>query len=146
MSLNTRTCLGSLMPRKPSFYLIWAAVPVLTMLNQACVKHLASAIGNLPLSMAWLSAAAHSVWTFGILGCEIVSFGLWMTILSTTSISKATPLSAIAYILILAMSWMWFREPMLPLQLIGSVLILTGVWLIGTAHHDAHEPDSMPTV
>ena len=132
MSLNIRICLGFSMPRKSSYFL-WFAIPILTTLSQACMKLLAIQMKNIPFSWQWLGQAIGTPWTLGILGCETVSFVLWLTILSETSVSKATPITAISYILILGMSWTLFKEPIMPLQIIGSIFILAGVWLIGTA-------------
>ena len=53
-----------------------------------------------------------------------------MQVLSELELSKAFPLTAFSYILILAASWAFFGEPLSPLQFIGSALILAGVWLI----------------
>ena len=56
-----------------------------------------------------------------------------MQVLSELDLSKAFPLSALSYVLVLLSSWLYFREQMTTLQLLGSALILGGVWLIGTA-------------
>jgi drug/metabolite transporter (DMT)-like permease len=62
-----------------------------------------------------------------------LSFILWLKLLADTTISRAAPITAVAYFLILLMSWTVFREPIVPFQIVGSVLILAGVWLIATA-------------
>ena len=82
---------------------------------------------------AWLLEVIKTPWAIGILICEVLSFALWLTILSDTDISKATPVTAISYFAILLMSWVLFNEPVQLLQIIGSALILSGVWLIGSA-------------
>ncbi len=64
---------------------------------------------------------------------EVLSFVLWMNVLSVVPLSKAFPITAVAYISIPLMSWTLFKEPVMPLQIIGSALILGGVWLIGSA-------------
>ncbi len=112
--------------------LLWGAIPALTTLNQAFIKLLAERMKDVPFGWAWLTQAIQTPWIIGIGVCESVSFVLWLTILADTSISKATPITAIAYVLILLMSWTVFHEPVVSLQLIGSAFILAGVWLIGT--------------
>jgi hypothetical protein len=42
----------------------------------------------------------------------------------------------IAYIAIELMSWTLFKEPVMPLQIIGSALILAGVWFISIASEE----------
>ena len=68
-----------------------------------------------------------------MLGVEIALFFVWMRVLTELDLSKAYPLSAISYILILATGWLVFGESISQLQLIGSGLILAGVWVISTA-------------
>lgn len=120
------------MPRSSS-YSLWLAIPVLTTLNQTCMKLLAVHMQDTAFGWQWAWRALQTPWMLGILLCEIVGFALWLTILSDTSISKAMPITSISYCAILLMSWTVFEEPIVPLQLVGSYLILAGAWLIGTA-------------
>lgn len=132
MLSSTRICWGFSMQYKSS-HSLWIIIPVLTTLNQAFLKLLAARMQDKPFGWEWLAQAIQSPWMAGILVCEVMSFVLWLTILADTGISKATPITALAYISILGMSWTVFKEPVMPLQIIGSALILTGVWLISTA-------------
>jgi drug/metabolite transporter (DMT)-like permease len=45
-------------------------------------------------------------------------------------LSEAFPASAISYVFILVASWFLFSEAASWLQFIGSLCILTGVWLV----------------
>ena len=126
--------------RRKSSYLLWTGIPILTVLNQACMKLLSAQMQAIPFGWDWLVRAVQNPCMLGILLCEVASFVLWLTILSDMGISKATPISAIVYILILAMGWTVFHEPVMPLQIAGSFLILAGVFLISTAStHKTHE-------
>jgi len=118
---------------KSSVYSLWIVIPILTTLNQAFIKLLASETKSMDFGPAWLLEATQYPWTAGILICEILSFVLWLKLLADTTISRAAPITAVAYFLILLMSWTVFREPIVPFQIVGSVLILAGVWLIATA-------------
>jgi drug/metabolite transporter (DMT)-like permease len=40
---------------------------------------------------------------------------------------------------VLAGSWLWFQEPTNLLQIAGSILILSGVWLVSTAEQVEEE-------
>ena len=115
------------------FQLCFLLVPVLGVLFQFFTKLAAHTMGDMAFSLAWLARAAISPWVWAALISEVLSFVLWIRILATYDLSKAFPLSGISYVLILLTGWLWFHEPVAPLQLIGSALILTGVWLIGTA-------------
>lgn len=72
-------------------------------------------------------------WLWLALVSEVFAFILWMKVLSTHNLSKAFPLSAVSYILILASGWLLFGEPVMQMQIVGSVLIMAGIWLISTA-------------
>ena len=72
-----------------------------------------------------------------LLVCEVASFVAWMTVLSEMPLSAAFPLSAVSYVLIIAASAVVFHEPVGLLQVLGSLAILTGVWLIGRGGREA---------
>ncbi len=121
---------------RESFRWWWLLVPLLTTLNQMAMKLLALAIGDVPFGPDWILAALHSPYLLMIVVCEVSSFVMWMNILAKVDVSKAVPLTGTAYVFILLLSWGVFHEFIMPLQFIGSMLILTGVWLIGTAEKD----------
>ncbi len=117
--------------------LSWFAIPVLNTLFQIFIKLAADAAGGGHAS-GWLSGSLASPWFFAAVAVEIACFLIWMQVLSELDLSKAFPLSALSYVLVLLSSWLYFREQMTTLQLLGSALILGGVWLIGTA--SGHSP------
>ena len=116
---------------------LWLAIPLLQTLNQACIKALALFMKQDSLGWGWLGSALQTPYALVILVCEVLTFVLWMTALSDTALSKATPITAITYCLILALSWTWFGEPVAPLQVVGSLLILGGVWLIACVKQES---------
>src|SRR6266403_5746086 len=123
-----------------AFYSLWIGLPVLSALFQASTKMLAAEMQHTPFSWSWLVQATHSPWAVVVLMSELLSFVLWLNVLTNVPLSKAFPITAVAYIAIELMSWMLFKEPVLPLQIIGSALILAGVWFVGIASdHDQIE-------
>lgn len=94
---------------------------------------LAAEMRDVPFRWTWLAQATHSPWAPVVLLSEVLSFILWLNVLTNVPLSKAFPITAVAYVAILLMSWTVFKEPVMPLQIIGSALILAGVWLISTA-------------
>jgi len=80
--------------------------------------------------------ATHSPWAVVVLLSELLSFVLWLHVLTNVPLSKAFPITAVAYIAIELMSWTLFKEPVMPLQIIGSALILAGVWFISIASEE----------
>ncbi len=97
---------------------------------------LAAEMQHTPFSWSWLVQATHSPWAVVVLMSELLSFVLWLNVLTNVPLSKAFPITAVAYIAIELMSWTIFKEPVLPLQIIGSALILAGVWLISIASEE----------
>ncbi len=122
------------------FYSLWIGLPVLSALFQASAKMLAAEMRHTPFSWSWLVQATHSPWAVVVLVSELLSFVLWLNVLTNVPLSKAFPITAVAYIAIELMSWTLFKEPVLPLQIIGSALILAGVWFVSIASdHDQIE-------
>ena len=54
-----------------------------------------------------------------------------MVVLAEFQLSEAFTISAVGYVLVIAVSWTVFGEPAGPSQIIGASAILVGVWLIG---------------
>jgi multidrug transporter EmrE-like cation transporter len=119
-----------------AFYSLWLGLPVLAALFQASTKMLAAEMQHMPFSWSWLVQATHSPWAVVVLLSELLSFVLWLNVLTHVPLSKAFPITAVAYIAIELISWTLFKEPVMPLQLIGSVLILAGVWFISIASEE----------
>jgi drug/metabolite transporter (DMT)-like permease len=119
-----------------AFYSLWIGLPVLSALFQASTKMLAAEMRHTPFSWSWLVQAMHSPWALVVLVSEVLSFVLWLNVLTNVPLSKAFPITAVAYIAIELMSWMLFKEPLMPLQIIGSTLILAGVWFVSSASDD----------
>ncbi|PDT01691.1 transporter [Rhizobium chutanense] len=115
-----------------SMRLRWLAVPLLNTLFQIFIKLGATQLGTTE-GATWLSAALTSHWILAAIVVEIVCFFIWMTVLAELDLSKAFPLSGISYVLIIATGWFVFDEPIVDLQIVGSGLILAGVWLIAGA-------------
>ncbi|RCS21653.1 transporter [Phyllobacterium salinisoli] len=121
-----------------SWHLLWIGIPVFNTLAQIFVKFAAEdANGLAATGWTWVVQAATSPWMLAAFAVEIACFFIWIKVLADFDLSRAFPLSAISYVLIVGVSWLWFREPASVLQLVGSGLILGGVWMIGTA-------DAMP--
>ncbi len=119
-----------------TFYSLWIGLPLLSAVFQASAKMLAAETRHTPFSWSWLVQATHSPWAVVVLLSELLSFVLWLNVLTHVPLSKAFPITAVAYIAIELMSWTLFKEPVLPLQIIGSVLILAGVWFINIASEE----------
>lgn len=121
--------------------ILWSLIPVWSTLYQSFIKLAAGSMGGMEFGPDWLKQAAATPWMWAALASEAAAFITWMKILSSHDLSKAFPLSAISYVMVLATGCLVFHEALLPLQLAGGALILAGVWLIGMAgkHSDASQ-------
>jgi drug/metabolite transporter (DMT)-like permease len=126
--------------------LLWLGIPVLNTLFQIFVKLAADEVRLSGSGNEWLVRSLMSPWMLGAITIEIACFIVWMQVLAELDLSKAFPLSAISYVLVLTSSWLFFHEEITTLRLLGSALILGGVWLIGTAssEHDKGTSRSIP--
>lgn len=116
--------------RVPLYFLF---VPLLAALFQLSMKLAAHTMAGMQMSFSWFSLAISSPWVWTALLSEAASFVLWIKILATYDLSRAFPITGISYVLVLATGWVGFHEPIYTLQLLGTTLILAGVWVIGTA-------------
>ena len=107
-------------------------------------------VAGYQVSTTWIAhrSAAHAgegwllpILTSPLLGllilCEIGSLILWMYVLARMPLSRAYPLSAISYVLVLLASSILFHEPMSLPKIAGSIAIMTGVCLIGRSPAEA---------
>lgn len=122
-----------------SHALLWIAIPVCNTMAQILVKIAAEHLAPLSAGFGWLIASVTSPWMLAAIAVEIACFFFWMKVLADIELSKAFPISAISYVAVLAASWLWFQEPISYLQILGSTLILSGVWLVSTANQDCEK-------
>ena len=111
--------------------LLWLAMPVMGVVNQYLAVRTARALAGEPFGLAWLAAAIRSPWVQTWIGCEVVTFAVWMVVLSSLTLSAAFPMTAIGYVLVVGMGWLVLGEPVTLAELVGGAAILAGVALIG---------------
>lgn len=111
--------------------LVWLAMPVMGVINQYLAERTAQALKGLPFGPDWLRAVIRSPWVQTWIGCEIVTLGVWMIVLSNLSLSAAFPMTALGYVLVIGLGWTAFAEPVTLSEIIGGAAILAGVWLLG---------------
>lgn len=117
--------------RTTALRLLCLVLPLVAAGYQYAAKSVALSAPATP-GVQWLLQVSSDPWTWVMIAFEIVSFVAWMRILASLKLSEAFPLSAISYLLIEALGWFRFHEPITAFELIGSALIVTGVVLIGS--------------
>lgn len=110
---------------------LWLLMPLLGLGNQYLAVRTAQALEGAAPGWAWIAAAVRIPFVQAWAGLELVTFVIWMGVLTRLKLSAAFPMTALGYVLILGMGWILFGEAMTRWQLVGSGAILLGVWLLG---------------
>jgi drug/metabolite transporter (DMT)-like permease len=103
-------------------------------LGQILLKKGMSSMGPLTLSVEqaipilWKMATNPYV-VFG-LGIYLLGTVFWLTALSRVDLSYAYPFASLSYVIMLIASWWLFDENITLLRVIGSVVIIIGVFLV----------------
>ena len=114
-------------------WMSWLAIPVLNTLQQLFLKLGASDAGSPAIGSGWFGSLLSSPWFAAAVMAEIVCFVVWMTVLVELDLSLAFPLSAASYVMVMAMAWVAFGERLRTREVIGSLVILGGIWCLATA-------------
>lgn len=112
----------------------WLAIPALNTLQQLFLKLGASDAVSPGVGNNWLGSLLASPWFAAAVLAEIVCFVLWMTVLAELDLSLAFPLSAASYVLVMLMAWGLFGEHLEGREIVGSVVLLGGIWCLATAN------------
>jgi len=116
----------------PGLMATFLAVPLLNLGYQFGAEQLAHVTAGIPFGPDWLVGIMRQPWMAAIIVIEIGSFIAWMSVLASLSVSEAFPLTAVGYLLVIALGWIWLREPIRPLQIVGAVSIALGVFFVGS--------------
>lgn len=111
--------------------LVWAAMPLMALVNQYLAERTARALASIPFGLDWLAAAIRTTWVQAWIGCELVTLAVWMVVLSSLTLSQAFPMTALGYVLVIGMGWTVLGEPVTLAEIVGGLAILAGVWLLG---------------
>jgi multidrug transporter EmrE-like cation transporter len=112
-------------------------LPLLGLGYQVAAKETARALAQTSFGVDWFADLFRQPWAGVLIAFELASFAAWMTVLARMRLAAAFPLTAIGYVLIIAVSWAVFHEPASAPQAVGGAVILAGVWLLGRGERDA---------
>lgn len=110
--------------------LLWLAMPLMAVINQYLAVQTAHALTGQGFGAAWLAHLVASPWAQVWVGCEAVTFAVWMIVLSDLTLSAAFPMTALGYVLVTCLGWTVLGEPVHPAEVVGGAAILAGVWLL----------------
>jgi len=102
--------------------------------GQVLLKKGMSSIGPLTLSMSKLFSILWRMGTnpYVVGGLLIYVSGtvFWLTALSRVELSYAYPFASLSYVVMLAASWLLFREDISATRLLGTLVVGIGVFII----------------
>jgi multidrug transporter EmrE-like cation transporter len=111
-----------------------AAVAQLTL--KAGMNQVTESSGTATISGSTVSAIATNLTVWGGLLLFALSAGVWLFVLSRTSLSFAYPFAAITYLLIVLFDRFWLDEAVPPLRWAGVGLIMMGIVLVARTAPD----------
>ena len=103
-------------------------------IGQVLLKKGMSSMGPLTLSLSKLFSILWRMATnpYVIVGLFIYVGGtvFWLTALSRVDLSYAYPFASLSYVVMLAASWLLFREDISVVRLLGTLVVGVGVFII----------------
>ena len=78
-------------------------------------------------STSFFVSALGSPWIIVGLGAWVLSTAVWMLVLARTEVSYAYGLAALGYLVVPALAFVFLKEPLPPLRLVGMALVAAGV-------------------
>lgn len=82
------------------------------------------------MSLGWLFARMLSPGVMGGMLCYLLSFFLWLVVLSRVQVSVAYPFQALGYVFASLVAWRFLGEGMTLLNIAGLALVCTGVLVL----------------
>jgi len=88
-------------------------------------------LGKQPTVMALAIKAATSPIIIAGIFCFVGALALYMTVLQKMNLSIAYPImTSVGYMIVILISWLFLKEQLQLIQVIGFFLIIGGVWLV----------------
>src|SRR5262245_22111702 len=122
------------------FYLIgFLVLLAFDTLAQLGFKLAAVAAAPPQLEVAWLGRIATERWIYLAVAGYLGAFVTWMTLLRYAPIGPAFAATHLDIVTVLVASVIWLGESLSPPQVVGAILILTGIGVLAVTK--AEEPE-----
>lgn len=122
-------------------WIAWLLLLGCETLCQISLKKAGLDVGAFDFSRSAFARALGEPWLWSAIGCYVVAFLSWITILRKSTLSAAFATSAIVFVAVMAASWWVFGEHVGVLQIAGSSIILAGILMLGADESShAHLP------
>jgi multidrug transporter EmrE-like cation transporter len=117
------------------YYLYVLGTVLLTVYGQIAIKWRVMGAGPLPEGLServrFLAALFLDPWIMSALAAAVLAAALWMAAMTRLPLSHAYPMTSLAFVLVLVASGLFFNEPVTPLKIAGTTLIMVGI-LVGS--------------
>lgn len=110
---------------------IWLFLPLCAVAYQISAREISTCGQDVATAGLWLGCVVHTPWLGALVVSDIGGFAAWMFVLGKMDLSAAFPMTALSYVLVIAVSWTVFSEPGGIAQVLGSAAIMAGVFLMG---------------
>ena len=119
----------------PAEVALWATYLAFDTASQLAFKWAADAAGPAALDLDWMRRALVSPGLWAGIACYVGTLLVWMRLLARRELSRAFPMSGLAYITVPLLAALLFGESLTFLEVAGIAAICVGVALL------AMEPD-----
>lgn len=112
-------------------YLFVLGTVLLTVYGQLIIKWRVLEAGALPEAfgerLRFLFWLFLDPWVISALAAAVIAAALWMAAMTRLPLSHAYPMVSLAFVLVLIASGLFFQEPITPLKIAGTALIMLGI-------------------
>jgi drug/metabolite transporter (DMT)-like permease len=112
-------------------YLFVLGTVLLTVYGQLIIKWRVLEAGALPEAfgerLRFLFWLFLDPWVVSALAAAVIAAALWMAAMTRLPLSHAYPMVSLAFVLVLIASGLFFQEPITPLKIAGTALIMLGI-------------------
>ena len=129
------------MSRKRFYAFGFLVLIIFDTLSQVCFKMAAIQADPFEIEAAWLIRVTESPWVYGAIAGYLGAFVTWMTLLRQAPVGPAFAASHLEVVGVLIISVPLFGEILSLPQLIGALLIVTGVLCLAKNETLSHAPD-----
>jgi len=116
-------------------FLILLASVLSTVVAQLCLKKGVLDLGNLNISinsfLGLIPRIFQNIWLMVGLSLYGISFLLWLFVISKIKMNTAYPIAtSLNFSLVVLFSWLFFKEQLFPIQILGIAVIIFGIFLL----------------
>ncbi|MBV8446845.1 MAG: EamA family transporter [Hyphomicrobiales bacterium] len=111
--------------------LFWSVFLTLDTATQIAFKKASEHVESISFGWLFLTTALGTPAFWVAILCYIATFVVWMAVLTRMDLSRAFPLTALTYVTVPALAFLFFGEHLPIIRIVGIAVIIAGVIMIG---------------